>query len=266
MKVLTPKEITENIIRSNTQKAKGSLLTTILLGILAGGYIGLGAVFYTIVKADSTYSFATKQILGGFVFSLGLILVLIAGAQLFTGNNLMTTAFAHKKVSLKEILKNWGIIFFSNMIGAVGLAFLIYQSGHLDMNNGAIAKTYIKMTEAKISLPIETAFFKGVLCNILVCLAVWLAAGGKSLSDKVLAIVFPITLFVAAGFEHSIANLFIIPLGLMIDAFGYSGISPHHFTFIQMWHNIIPVALGNIVGGGFFVGLVYYFTYYRNEK
>ncbi len=235
MKVLSPKEITDSFVETGIKKVNNPTLRTILLGILAGAYIGLGAVFYTIVKADPTFSFATKQILGGFVFSLGLILVLVAGAELFTGNILITVAFADKKVSLKGMLRNWGIIFFSNMLGAVGLAVLIYLSGHVDLGHGAIAKTYIKMTEGKMALPLGTAFFRGVLCNVLVCLAVWLAAAGKSLTDKVMGIIFPITLFVAAGFEHSIANLFIIPLGLMIDTFGnVEGV--HHLSFAGMWH------------------------------
>ncbi len=263
MQVLSPKEITDKFVSIGIKKVNNPTLTTVLLGILAGAYIGLGAVFYTLVKADETFSFATKQLLGGFVFSLGLILVLVAGAELFTGNNLITVAFADKKVSLKGMLRNWGIVFVSNMVGAVGLAGLIYLSGHLDLNHGAIAKMYVKMAEGKIALPIETAFFRGVLCNLLVCLAVWLAAGGKSLTDKVMAIIFPITLFVAAGFEHSIANLFIIPLGLMIDTFGGNVEGVHHLSFAGMWHNIIPVALGNIVGGGVFVGLVYYLTFRR---
>jgi formate/nitrite transporter FocA (FNT family) len=154
-----PEEIVKEALNASVKKVKKPFLTSFLLGILAGAFIGLGALFYTIVKSDPTYSFATKQIFGGFVFSLGLILVVVAGAELFTGNNLIAIAWAEGKVSYKQMIRNWGVIFISNMLGAVSLAVMVYFSGHLDMNNGEIAKVYIKMADAKCALPFSTAFF-----------------------------------------------------------------------------------------------------------
>ncbi|CAM1334449.1 formate/nitrite transporter family protein [Tenacibaculum aestuariivivum] len=264
--VFSPEEIVYQTLNSSVKKVKKPFLISVLLGLLAGSFIGLGALFYTIVKSDETYSFATKQLLGGFVFSLGLILVVIAGAELFTGNNLIAIAWAEKKVSTKQMMRNWGIIFFSNMLGAVSLAVMVYFSGHLNMNKGAIAETYLKMADAKCALPFMTAFFRGILCNILVCLGVWMAMGGKTITDKILAIIFPITLFVAAGFEHSIANLFIIPLGLFIKTFGDVQISTPFLNISGMVNNLIPVILGNIIGGSVLVGLMYHFIFLRNKN
>lgn len=267
MKVLTPKEITEQLLNIGINKVNKSTHQTFLLSMLAGAFIGLGAVFYTIVKADATYSFATKQLLGGFVFSVGLILVMVAGAELFTGNSLISIAWASKKVTLKELLANWGTVFIGNMFGAIGLAVIVYISGHLSLNHNAIGETYLKMANAKCLLTYEQAFFRGVLCNFLVCLGVWMAIGGKTVSDKVLAIIFPIALFVAAGFEHSIANLFIIPLGLLIQNFSeINHTTTEALTITNMASNIICVTLGNIVGGGFFVGIVYHTIFLKKSK
>lgn len=265
-KAFAPEEIVKETLNSSVKKVKKPFITSFLLGILAGAFIGLGALFYTIVKADETYSFATKQIFGGFVFSLGLILVVVAGAELFTGNNLIAIAWAEKRVTTKQMVRNWIIIFFSNMIGALSLVLMIYFSGHFEMNHNAIAETYVKMAEAKCSLSFTTAFFRGLLCNILVCLGVWMAMGGKTVTDKILAIVFPITLFVAAGFEHSIANLFIIPMGLLLDSSVSVDVITRELSVSGMFKNLIPVLLGNIVGGSVLVGLMYHFIFLKNKK
>lgn len=262
-KITSPKEIAEQTLFLGIQKTKTPTTTTFLLGILGGAFIGLGALFYTLIKADTTYSFATKQVFGGFVFSLGLILVVVAGANLFTGNNLITMAWAKQKITTKTMFYNWSIVFISNMLGAVSLALIVYFSGHIYMNNNGVAIAYLKMAEAKCSLPFYEAFLKGILCNILVCLAIWMATAGKSITDKIMAIIFPITLFVAAGFEHSIANLFIMPLAFCIANFSDVDYVTHHITIGRILHNIIPVVLGNIIGGGGFIGIMYYFIYIR---
>lgn len=262
----SPEEIVKQTLNTSVKKVKKPFVTSFLLGILAGAFIGLGALFFIIVKSDTTYSFATQQIFGGLVFSIGLILVVVAGAELFTGNNLIAIAWAEKRVSTKKMVRNWVIIFFSNLLGALSLALMVYWSGHLDLNNGEIAKTYLKIAASKCSLPFYTAFFRGVLCNILVCLGVWMAMGGKTVTDKILAIIFPITLFVAAGFEHSIANLFIIPLGLLIQNFSEYQLISEHLNLTGMLQNIVPVVLGNIIGGSVLVGLMYHFIYLKNQK
>lgn len=263
---LSPQEIVMQTLTSSVRKVRKSVLTTFLLGILAGAFIGLGALFFTIVKSDATFSFATQQLVGGLVFSVGLILVVVAGAELFTGNNLIAISWANKRISTTEMIQNWIIILVSNMLGAISLVLMVYLSGHINANDGAIAKAYVDMAIGKTSLSFTEAFLRGVLCNILVCLGVWMAMGGKTVTDKILAIIFPITLFVAAGFEHSIANLYILPMGWLIQQFAETATVGPQISFTGIVNNLIPVILGNIVGGSILVGLMYHFIYLRNQK
>lgn len=174
-------------------KVRLPLLSMLMLSVLAGAFIGLGALYYVIVKSDASLGFAAGQVLGGVAFSLGLILVVVAGAELFTGNNLQAMAWADRKISTGDLLRNWAIVCNGNFIGAAGLAVLVFLSHHADMNSGAIAQEYLKIAAAKVALPFWTAFFKAVLCNVLVCMAVWMAFAGRSVIDKVAAIVFPIS-------------------------------------------------------------------------
>ncbi len=218
-----PKQIAEKVDSIGVVKARLPLLSMIMLGILAGAFIGLGALYFVLVKSDASFSFATGQVLGGLSFSLGLLLVVVAGAELFTGNNLLAMAWADKKITTSELLNNWLVVCGANFIGAIGLAVLVFLSGHTELNQGAIAEQYLKIAEAKCSLPFWTAFFRGVLCNVLVCMAVWMALAGRSVIDKTVAIIFPISAFVAAGFEHSIANMYFIPLAMLIKTFGETG-------------------------------------------
>jgi len=236
-----------------------------MLGILAGAFIGLGALYFVLIKSDPTLGFASSQVLGGLAFSLGLILVVVAGAELFTGNNLLAMAWAEGKISTFDILKNWLVVCVANFIGAAGLALLVFLSGHTDMNNGAIAEQYIKIALIKTSLPLWSAFFKGVLCNVLVCLAVWMAFAGRSVIDKVVVIVFPISAFVAAGFEHCIANMYFIPLAMLEQTFASTNPTVTLVTWSGFFHNLVPVILGNLVGGSLFVALVYHIIYRRNS-
>jgi formate/nitrite transporter len=259
----SPKEISARVEDVGVVKAGLPVTSLVALGILAGGFIGLGALYYTIVVADSMLGFAATRVLGGITFSLGLILVVVAGAELFTGNNLIVMAWADKKITLAALLRNWLIVYLANFIGAVGLAVLVYLSMHWEMNSDAIGLVTIKIAAYKTSLPFWKAFFNGILCNILVCLAVWLALAGRSVADKILAIIFPISAFVAAGFEHCIANMYFIVLGVLLK----SGLSAEHITgianvnLIGLLRNLIPVSLGNIFGGSVMVAAVYYFVY-----
>ncbi len=248
----SPREIAEKVQLVGVTKARLPLLPTAMLGMIAGGFIGLGALFYTLVASDATLGFAATRVLGGLVFSLGLILVIVAGAELFTGNNLMVMAWADRKITTSELLRNWVIVYAANAVGAAGLAIVVYLANHGAMNAGAVGTAYVKIAAAKTALPFAEAFFKGVLCNLLVCLGVWLALAGHSVVDKILAIVFPITAFVAAGFEHSVANMYFLTLGMLFsDAVTWSGIAA----------NLVPVTLGNIVGGSGMVAAVYYLIY-----
>ena len=260
-----PKEIAEKVETIGVAKARLPLLSMLMLGILAGAFIGLGALYFVIVKSDPSLGFASKQVLGGVVFSLGLILVVVAGAELFTGNNLLAMAWADGKISTLELLRNWVVVCIGNFIGAAGLALLVYLSRHPDMNQGAIAQEYLKIAEAKAALPFWTAFFKGMLCNTLVCMAVWMALAGRSVADKVVAIVFPISAFVAAGFEHSVANMYFFPLAMLLQTFADAGTAAHTISWAGFLRNLVPVILGNIVGGSVLVGLVYHVIYRRGE-
>jgi formate transporter len=196
--------------------------------------------------------------LAGLAFSLGLILVVIAGAELFTGNNLLVMAWADRRISSWELLRNWIVVYCANAVGAMGLALIVYLSRHGDFNHGAVAAQYLKIAATKTALPFWEAFFKGVLCNLLVCLGVWLAMAGHSVTDKVLAIVFPISAFVAAGFEHCVANMYFIPLGIML-----SGEAASSAAWWGLVNNLVPVTLGNIAGGSVMVASVYYLIYNR---
>jgi len=263
----SPKQIAEKVDSIGVVKARLPLLSMVMLGILAGAFIGLGALYFVLVKSDASFSFATGQVLGGLSFSLGLLLVVVAGAELFTGNNLLAMAWADKKITTSELFNNWVVVCGANFIGATGLAVLVFLSGHTELNQGAIAEQYLKIAEAKCSLPFWTAFFRGVLCNVLVCMAVWMALAGRSVIDKSVAIIFPISAFVAAGFEHSIANMYFIPLAMLIKVFGETGGSTvaESVTLLGFIGNLIPVILGNLVGGSVLVGFVYHVIYQRGQ-
>jgi len=228
--------------------------------------IGLGALYFTLVTSDTSLGFAASRLLGGVTFSLGLILVVVAGAELFTGNNLLVIAWASRRITTKELIRNWIIVYLANLAGALGLVFLVVLSHHWQMNSNAVGINAVKIAAAKAALPFWEAFFKGIICNILVCLAVWLALAGRSVTDKIFAVIFPISAFVAAGFEHSIANMYFIPLGLMLkDRIPVGG--AENLSWLGLCSNLIPVTLGNIVGGGVMVALVYHFVYgHRADK
>jgi formate transporter len=259
----SPDQIAVRVATVGVAKARLPWLATLMLGIIAGGFIGLGALYSTIVMSDATLPFALRRVIGGGVFSLGLVLVVVAGAELFTGNNLLVMAWADRKITTGELTRNWTLVYFANALGAIGLALIVYLSRHGTLNDGAVAATYIKIAAAKTSLPFVQAFFAGVLCNLLVCLALWLALAGRSVTDKILAVIFPVSAFVAAGFEHSIANMYLIPLGILLrdqlPAVGVGGAASLNWTGFV--YNLIPVTLGNIAGGGLMVAGVYHLIY-----
>lgn len=258
----SPAEIAEKIESVGVKKARLPFLSMAMLGLLAGAFIGWGSLYFTVVTSDASLPFAASRVLGGLVFSLGLLLVIVAGAELFTGNNLLAMAWADRRITTRELLRNWVIVCCSNFVGAAGLALLVFLSGHTAMNDGHIAEQYLNIANAKCQLPFLQALLRGALCNVLVCLAVWMAMAGRSVTDKAVAIVFPISAFVAAGLEHSVANFYFIPLAWMIKLHGgvagYDAISIAGFL-----HNIVPVILGNLLGGGVLVGMVYHVIYRR---
>ncbi|WOH67909.1 formate/nitrite transporter family protein [Bradyrhizobium sp. BWA-3-5] len=263
LQAYSPAEIKEAVEKVGVKKANLPFLVSFMLAVVAGGGIGFGALYYTIVASDPTLSFAAARVGGGLVFSLGLMLVLVGGAELFTGNNLIVMAWASRKVSTRTMLSNWAIVYAGNFFGALGLVFLVYYSHHLDMNEGRIGLSVLTTAVSKIRPDGTTLFVKGILCNILVCAAVWLAYAGRTVTDKVVAVILPLSAFIAAGFEHCVANMYFLPLAWLLVQTGHA---PANFdasliTISGIAHNLVPVTLGNIVGGAGFVGVVYWSIY-----
>lgn len=261
----SPAQIAERVENVGVKKARLPALPLIALGVLAGGFIGLGALYYTVVVSDHELSFALQRVIGGLAFSLGLILVVIAGAELFTGNNLMVMAWVSGRIKTRDLFRNLVLVYFANFVGAFGLALLVLLSHHWKMHGNAVGEQAVLIAASKTALPFIEAFFKAVLCNILVCLAVWLAMGARNVTGKILAIIFPISAFVAAGFEHCIANMYFIPLGILLKATVFpveTGLPDMDtLTWLGFLKNLLPVTLGNFFGGTVLVGLVYFVIY-----
>jgi formate/nitrite transporter len=248
----SPAEIAERVETVGVAKARLPVHALVMLGVLAGAFIGLGSLYYVIVVSDPALPVALQRVLGGVAFSLGLLLVVVAGAELFTGNNLIAMAWAEGKVTTGGLLYNWAVVCSANFAGALGLAVIVLLSGHADVYGA----TYLKIAAAKTSLPWTQAFFSGAMCNVLVCLAVWMSFAGRSVVDKAVAIVLPISAFVAAGFEHSVANMYFIALALMLQAAAGEPVE-----LLGLARNLVPVIAGNLVGGSVLVALVYYVIY-----
>lgn len=259
-------------------RAAADPLAVFVLSILAGAFISFGAVFATTVGAgglepDALLPYGVTRLLTGLVFSVGLILVVVGGAELFTGNNMLVMAWASRKVTTGAVLANWTIAFIGNFIGAFATAALIFLSTQYTFGNGAVGLNALTIANSKCALSFVPAFTLGVLCNALVCLAVWMCYGARTTIDRVVTIIAPISAFVAAGFEHSIANIYFIPSGLLIKAgapesfWTAIGKSPPDFPALTfdnfIFANLIPVTAGNIVGGSVMVAAVYWFVYLR---
>lgn len=261
-----PREIAARVNDFCVVKARMPLLAMSMLGVLAGAFIGLGALYFTLVASDASLGFAATRVLGGALFSLGLLLVVVAGAELFTGNNLLAMGWADGCVSTREVVRNWVVVCTTNFVGAAGLALIVYLSGHWQMNGGEVGAAYLKIAAAKVALPWWRAFFLGVLCNILVCMAIWMVMAGRSVADKFFAILLPISAFVAAGFEHSVANMYFFPMALLLKWHGLAlPAGGEAITVAGMMENLVPVIAGNIVGGSVLVALVYWTIYLRGR-
>lgn len=259
----SPKQIARRVSDVGVEKEQLPFQARLLLAVLAGAFIGLGALYSMVVRADPELGFAAKQVLSGVAFSLGLVLVVVAGAELFTGNNLLAMAWAGRRISTAALLRNWGTVLVGNAIGALGLAGLVLLSGHLTQNDGALAAEYVRVAQAKGALEPMAAFARAVLCNALVCMAVWMATAGRSVGDKVVAIVFPVSAFVAAGFEHSVANFYLFPVAMAAQI--QYGIAGPGVSLAAVFHNLLPVLAGNIVGGSVLVALIYFLIYERGR-
>lgn len=270
---LVPADVARKAETVGVAKATAPLFQLFVLGILAGSFIALGAIFATTVTAGDGLSFGLSRLLGGLVFSLGLILVVVAGAELFTGNNLIVMAVASGQVTPAQLLRNWGIVYVGNFVGAIGTALIMMASEQYLQGGGAVGARMLAIGSAKTQLDFVPAIATGIMCNVLVCLAVWLCMSARSATDKVLVIIFPITAFVAAGFEHCVANMYFVPKALFVKAWGsdefWSSIGASaadydHLTWGSfLGDNLLPVTIGNIIGGSLLVGLVYWFVYLR---
>jgi formate transporter FocA len=273
---LLPAEMAVKAEEVGVRKASGDATRTFILAILAGAFISLGAVFSTTVGAgvQDALGFGLSRLVVGIAFSLGLVLVIIGGAELFTGNNLIVMAWANGKVSTIRLLRNWCIVYIGNLAGSLGTVVIVFAGAQYTFGQGAVGAAALAIGNAKCGLSFGQAIALGVLCNALVCLAVWLSFSGRTTADKILAIVPPITAFVAVGFEHSIANMYFIPMGLLIKTYAPAvfwaniGKAPADYPELTLegffLGNLLPVTLGNIVGGALLVGIVYWFVYLRS--
>ncbi|HMK74985.1 MAG TPA: formate/nitrite family transporter [Thermodesulfobacteriota bacterium] len=266
-----PKTIAETVAQTvGVAKATSPWLTVFVLGILAGAYIGFGGLLSTTVTFDmaARWGVGFTKILGGAAFSVGLMLVVIAGAELFTGNNLMVSSVMMKEITFSTMLKRWGVVFLANFIGGIIIALVFYFSGLWKTGDGALGVAAVKTAYNKVALSFGEALWRGIGCNWLVCLAVWMALAARQIIGKIFAIFFPIMAFVAIGFEHSVANMYFIPTGiLLMNGAGITnvpGIDPNILTWTNfLWRNLLPVTIGNIIGGAVFVGMSYWGAYLR---
>jgi formate transporter len=270
---LPPREIARKAEEVGCAKTGMSAANTFALAVLAGAFIAMGAMFATTVTAGGgALPFGVSRLLGGVAFSVGLILVVVAGAELFTGNNLIVMAWAGRKVSTRRLLRNWVLVYAGNFAGALATAGILFIGKQYTFGKGAVGEQALSIATAKTSLGFVQALALGALCNALVCLAVWLSYSARSVADKVLAIVPPIAAFVAAGFEHSVANMYFIPMGLLVrsDA-AFSAGHPvqgiEHLTWGRfLFANLLPVTIGNVIGGAVMVGAIYWFIYLRGQE
>ncbi len=266
----TPKTIARLVASRSWDKVTTPVSTTIGLAGLAGAFVALGGVFATVIATQSGLGFGITRLLTGVGFSLGLILVVIAGAELFTGNNLMLIGVATRRITLIHMLRNWGVVYLGNLVGSLLIVALAFFSRWWEQ--GDISTTALLTAHHKVNLSSLTIFFSGILANTMVCLAIWMAASAREVIGKVAAVVFPVSAFVAAGLEHSVANMFFLPIGLLlstnpelVQAAGLVG-DTSRLTIPWAAHNLLWTTLGNIVGGGVFVGMTYWFAYLRSDQ
>ena len=271
MDALPPPDMARKAEAVGQAKAGLPAPTMFALGVLAGAFIAMGAAFATTVTAGTgEVAYGIVRLLAGLAFSLGLILVIVGGAELFTGNTLMIMAWAGRRISTVSLLRNWAIVYAGNMAGAFAAALLMVWAKQYTFGKGAVGVQALTIAAAKTNLGFGQAVALGILCNALVCIAVWLCFSARTTADRVLAIVPPIAAFVASGFEHSVANMYFIPVALLIKrdqgwVDSTAGLPDLHTL---TWHsylidNLLPVTIGNIIGGTLLVGTVYWFVYLR---
>lgn len=259
---MTPASMELKNERVAETKAGTDLASALVLAVMSGAFISLGATFMLVVKSDATLPFAATQLLGGFAFTLGLFLVLAAGAELFTGNCLMVMGPLSGRFSWGKLLSSWLVVLAGNLAGALLASVAMLAAGVASANGGALGEAAIAVAEGKVALGWGTAFARGVLCNMLVCLAVWVGHSANSVTDKFFSALLPVMGFMAAGFEHCVANMFFLPYAMMLQA---TGVASGSVDLAGVLHNLSAATLGNLVGGVVLVGVSYWFVYGRGR-
>ena len=267
-----PNEIAVALREAGRRKTQLSLDRMFILGILAGVYIGFGAQLATTVSMDLApkVGVGLSNMISGGVFSVGLMLVVLGGAELFTGNNLIWLSFLSRRSTATAVLRNWTTVFLGNFVGSILLAVLIFIGGFYTMGGNALGIRALTIANGKVNVGFIQLVARGIVCNWLVCLAVWTATSAEDTTGKILACFFPIMTFVASGFEHSIANMFFIPMGILLkgvpNLVSQAGLTLEHLTWTGfLTRNLLPVTIGNVIGGGFFVATIYWYVYLRPE-
>ncbi len=275
---LLPAEMASKAQDIGIKKAHLDILSTLALAVLAGAFIALGCIFFTVSQTSTggAMPWGIGRVVGGLTFSLGLVLIIIGGAELFTGNNLIIMAWASRKLSTWRVLRNWGIVYVGNLFGAIATALFVFWGQHYEMDNGALGLTALNIGLGKVNLGFVQAIILGILGNAMVCMAVWLTYSARTTFGRIAAIIFPVSGFVAAGFEHCVANMYFIPFAIFVkdgapdifwQSIGTTAAKYHNLTWGSFFvNNLIPVTIGNIIGGVVFVALVYWVIYLRNKQ
>ena len=273
VEALSPEEIARQVEQVGVAKARAGIIPTVALAVMAGAFIGIGGVLAGTIGVASELGTGPTRLLMGLGLTMGLFMVVITGSELFTGNNMMLMGLFSRRISLRELGRNWALVYVGNLAGALIVVLMVYYGQWWVQGDHSFAGAAMATASAKVNLSFETAFVRGVLANILVCLAIWLATAGRTVTDKLLGIVLPVSTFIAAGFEHSIANMYFLPLGLLIstepEALAATGLTADQLDRLNLpWvvHNLAAVSLGNIVGGGVLVGLAHWFIHLRGKR
>lgn len=265
---LAPAAIEAKTEAAGVTKANLPIAKAFVLAMFAGAFIAFGGLFFTVFLSDSSLTWGPQRVVGGLCFCLGLVLVLVCGAELFTGNSLMVCALKSGKISISQMLSRWVVVWLGNFAGSLLIVFLVYMAGIYKLNGEAVAASMVSVAAGKVTPDWVTIFFRGILCNIFVCLAVWIGTAGKTVVDKVVGILLPISAFVACGFEHCVANMYFLPMGAVMHACGYgtdiAGADALNAAGIAF--NLSAATLGNIVGGALLIALGYWFVYAKKSE
>jgi formate transporter len=274
---LIPAEMANKAQATGIKKASMDFISTFALAVLAGAFIALGCIFFTVSQTTGgvALNYGLSRVIGGIAFCLGLILVIVGGAELFTGNNLIVMAWASRQISTWRVLRNWAIVYIGNLCGAVATALFVFWGHQYEFAKGAVGVTALNIGLTKVGFGFWQALILGILCNALVCLAVWLTYSARTVMGRIMAIIFPIAGFVAAGFEHCVANMYFIPYSILVHAGGSdafwtnAGVTADAYSKLTWANffvkNLIPVTIGNIIGGVVLVALVYWVVYLRGN-